>query len=126
MKFLLLGGATNLVDTNVHSLVVTLSRSWHKVAVVWSAGLEGDPLTGGVWQLFVNCLRHHLAIINRLLSADLTRLGAVTLWGNILTNLLVDFDTLLDILHHWGVLVAGDAGGLVLGLAHLVGNLEFY
>ena len=120
------GDSTNLVYPNVHSLVVTFSRPGHKVAVVRSAGLEGDPLAGRVGQLLVNRLGHSPAVVNWLFSADLARLRAIAVWGNLLTNLFVDLDTLLHILHHRGVLIAGHARGLVLGLAHLIGNLQFW
>ena len=71
--------ATHLVNTNIHSLIVTLGRPGHKLAVVRSTGLEWDPLTGRVGQLFVNCFWHDLTVVDRLFSANLARLRAVTI-----------------------------------------------
>jgi len=112
-----------LVYADVHSLVVTLGRARHVVAVVRCAGLEWESLAGGVRQLPVDGLGHCPAVINRLLPTNLTRLRAIAVGGNVLADFFIDFDTLLDILNHRSVLVSRDTRGLVLSLTHFIRNL---
>lgn len=95
----------------------------NKFTIIWSTGFKWDSLTCCVRELFIHGLGHCSALIDRLVVAH-SFLSIPFL--DILTNFLIDFVTLFDILHHRSVFVFCDTCSFILGLADLIRNLAIF
>ena len=109
------------IDSNIYSFVVANRLPRNKFTIIWGTGFKWDSLTCCVRELFVDSLGHCSALIDRLVVAH-SFLSISFL--DILTNFLIHFVTLFDILHHWSVFVFCDTCCFVLGLTDLIGNLQ--
>jgi len=111
------------VYPDIHGLIVAHWLARDKLTVVWSTCFEWDSLTCCIRELFIHGLGHCSALIDRFVIAH--ALLPVS-FLDIFANLFVHFVAFFNILHHRGVLILGHTGCLVLGLAHLVGNLAVF
>lgn len=111
------------INSNVHGFVVAHGLPGNKLTIIWSTGFEWDPLTCCVRELFVDSLGHCAALVDRLVVAH-SFLPIPFL--HILTDFLINFVTLFDILYHRSVFVFRDTCSFILGLADLIRNLAIF